>query len=187
MRKVQDIIELFDPANEKENRKIKIIEWFQKHPEKRFDRMEVAGEIGDELGVGQKTIGSYLEELTESEIMESHGEKRISYTLADDIYIPIKYQALAGLRHVRSIYDIKRWGVAGFIVISTTAWFFLTVPFWFFSLFMLLTPMDHIGTLGEYDIYIMAVGMTAWLFIIIGLSFVVYRLQELVGWSGFWS
>ncbi|MFC7044320.1 hypothetical protein ACFQH6_20615 [Halobacteriaceae archaeon GCM10025711] len=178
MRSVKEVIGEYDSSKEGERKKIILIEWFQQHPGERFDRMEVYRELGDELDVGQKRVGDYLEELEDDAVLESYGGQRISYWLAEDIIIPVKYQVRAGLRHLYAIFDIKRWGIAGFVVVSTAIWTLLTLPFWFFSAVLMVSPRNHIGPIQQSEITIFAIGMTAWLLIFIILSYVLYRARR---------
>lgn len=76
-----------------------------------------------------------------------------------------------------TIFDFARWGVVGFLIISSVLWFFLTFPFWFFSLAMLVSPMNEIGPLSEAEIYIFALLMTIWLLIFVIFSYAVFRVR----------
>lgn len=110
MKRARDVIGEYDSSNKTDRKKIILIEWFQKHPGKRFDRMEVHQELRDELDVGQGRVGQYLKELEEESVLESHGDQRKAYWLSKDIIVPTKYQIIAGIRHLSTIFDIERWG-----------------------------------------------------------------------------
>lgn len=163
MRDVQDVIEEYDPSDRTDNKKILLIEWFQEYPGKRFDITEVHQELGDELDIGRTRTGQILKELEEESVLDSHGNQRKAYELSEDILIPVKYQAIAGLRHLWTVVDINRWGVIGFLVMATILWFFLTFPFWFFSVALLVLPSDQVGPLSESEIIVMTLSMTIWL------------------------
>lgn len=180
MRRVQDIIGRYDESKRKDRNKITLIEWFQKHPGKRFDRMEVHSELHEELGVGQKSVGDYLSELEEESVLQSYGNQRIAYSLADDIMIPVKYQMRALSRHLLLIFDTRRWGVSGFLVTSTALWALLTLPLLFFSVVLLLSPSDRLGPISESEMYVFTIGMLAWLAILFVLSVVLYRVGNLL-------
>lgn len=177
MRRIEDILDEYDSSNKTGQKKIILIKWFQKHPGKRFDRMEIYQELRDELDVGQGRVGQYLQELEEESVLESHGNQRKAYSLTKDIIIPSKYQILAALRHLSTIFDIERWGITGFLVVSTILWSFLTLPFWFFSAFMLLSPTNHIGPIHESEIFVFAIAMTIWLIIFIVSSYALHQFR----------
>lgn len=178
MRRIKDVKEEYDPGNETGRKKIILIDWFQKRPGKRFDRMEVHHELQNELGVGQARVGQYLNDLEEDSVLDSHGDQRKAYRIADDILIPVKYQATAGLRQISTIFDFERWGIVGFLVISTVFWTFLTLPFWVFSFYLIVSPMDSIGTINESNIYISAILMTIWLLIFVIASYVLFQIRN---------
>jgi len=79
MRSVEEVIADFDITKTTDRKKIQLIEWFQKHPGARFDVVEVYAALGEELDVGQKQIRNYLNDLAEEDVLQRHGEKRISY------------------------------------------------------------------------------------------------------------
>lgn len=180
MRRVDDIIEEFDHSDPTDKKKITLIEWFQKHPGKRFDLSEIQAELGDELGVGQTRTRQILRELdNDDSVLTSHGEKRKAYELREDILIPIKYQALAGLRHLLTVVDIQRWGVVGVAVASTALWAFLTFPFWIISLYLFISPQNRFGPISGSEFGLLSLGMTIWL--VIGLI-LTSILQIIRGW-----
>lgn len=166
MRRVEEVVEEYDRLNDTDRNKILLIKWFQKHPGKRFDTAEVHQELGNELDVGRGRTGQILKELEEESVLDSHGKQRKAYELSEDILIPVKYQAIAGLRHLWAVVDVKRWGVVGILVMSTILWLFLTFPFWFFSVLMLVSPTNHIGPLSESEIIVFTLLMTLWLLIL---------------------
>lgn len=163
MRRVEDVIEEYDYSDRTDKKKILLIDWFQKYPGKRFDITEVHQELGDKLDIGRTRTGQILKELEEESVLDSHGDQRKAYKLSEDILIPVKYQSIAGLRHLWTVIDIKRWGVIGFLVISTILWFFLTLPFWFFSVVLFVSPSNHLGPLSESEIIVFTLLMTIWL------------------------
>lgn len=166
MRRIQAVIEEYDQTDKTDRKKILLIEWFQKHPGKRFDITEIQRELGDKLEVGRGRTGQILNELEEDSVLDSHGDQRKAYELSGDILIPIKYQALTGLRHLWTVIDIERWGMVNFLVITTVVWFFFTLPFWFFSVVLLVSPANRIGPLNESEIIVIALSMTVWLLIL---------------------
>lgn len=166
MRPVDEVIEEYDITDKTDRKKILLIEWFQKHPGKRFDIAEVHQELGDDLNVGRTRTGQILKELEDESILDSHGDQRKAYELSEDILIPVKYQAIAGLRHLWTIFDVERWGVVGILVMSTILWLFLTLPFWFFSLVLLLSPTNRLGPLSEAEIVVFTLLMTVWLLLL---------------------
>jgi len=179
MKRVSDVVAEYDPSDRTDKKKIHLIKWFQKHPGKRFDITEVEQKLGDELGVGRTRIGQILKELDEESVLDSRGEQRIAYKLSEEILIPVRYQAVAGLRHLWTVVDIKRWGVIGFLVITTILWFFLTLPFWFLSVVLFASPQNRIGPLTEIEIFVVALGMTVWL---LGFAIVTSGLQIVRRW-----
>lgn len=165
MKRVKNIIEGYDPSDKTDEKKIRLIEWFQKHPGQRFDKAEIQKKVGDELGVKRARTGQILNDLVDESVLEAYGEQRKAYELSDDILVPIKYRSVAGFRHFWSIIDIKRWGISGFLVMITVLWFFLTIPFWFFSVLLLISPTNQIGVLSEYEILVFTIAMSVWLLI----------------------
>lgn len=179
MRRLGDVVSQYDSTNETDRKKIILIKWFQKHPGRRFDRMEIHQHLEDELNVGQERVGQYLGDLVEESVLEPHGEQRISYRLKGDILIPIRYQIISGFRHISTIFDFNRWGVFGFLIITTILWGFLTLPLWFFSAILILTPADQIGPISGYQVYILSISMTLWLIIFVIFSHSLYILRRL--------
>lgn len=163
MRRVENVIEEYDQSDITDRKKILLIEWFQKHPGKRFDLTEVHRELGDELDIGRTRTGQILKELVEESVLDSHGNQRKAYALSEDILIPVKYQAIAGLRHLWTVVDVKRWGVIGILVISTILWLFLTLPLWFFSGVLLVSPSNQLGPISESELIVFTLLMTVWL------------------------
>ena len=174
MRQVSDIIGEYDSSDTTGENKITLIEWFQKHPGRRHDITEVHQEVGEELGVGRTRTGQILKELDEESVLESHGEQRVAYQLSEDILIPAKYQARAGVRHLYSVVDIKRWGVTGVFVTTTLIWLLMTLPFWILTIGSLLHPGSGFGILSDYEILVVTIAMSLWL---VGLSLVTAVLQ----------
>lgn len=178
MRHIKTVLRDYDTSSDADRKKIILIEWFQKYPGKRFDRSEVHQELGDDLGVGQGRIGQYLNELEDESVLVSRGDQRKAYHLSDDIMVPIKYQAIAGLRHISTLYDVERWGAIGVIIMTTTIWAFLTLPFWFFSIIVLISSSDRIGPLTETGILLFALTMTIWLIILIIISYLLNGVRR---------
>lgn len=166
MRRVADVIEQYNQSDRTDRKKILLIEWFQKHPGKRFDLTEVHQELGNELDIGRTRTGQILKELVDESVLDSHGNQRKAYVLSEDILIPVKYQVSAGLRHLLTVVDIKRWGVIGIFVISTIIWVFLTLPLWFFSGVLLVSPSNHLGPISESELVVFTLAMTLWLLIL---------------------
>ena len=168
MKRVEDVIDGFDRSDPTEKKKILLIEWFQKHPGKRFDISEVHRELREELDVGRTRTGQILKELDEEDsVLTSYGKKRKAYELSEDILVPVKYQTLAGLRHLWMVVDVQRWGVVGFAVVTTVLWFFLTFPFWFLTLFLLVSPQNRLGPVAQSEFAFLSLIMTIWLVIAI--------------------
>lgn len=178
-RTISEIIEQYGDSTRKERNKVSIIEWFSQHPGERFDRNEVHRELAKELDVGQRSVGDYLKELDEEGVLHSYGEQRISYRLEEDIVIPVKYQIRAAGRHLVAIFDVARWGIVGYLVISTVFWGILTLPFWFFSLLLFIHPRESIGLIHESEIYLFAIAMTAWLLLFVISSFLLWKIRSI--------
>lgn len=130
MRHTKDVIGGFDTTTQIGRNKAQLVEWFHQRPGSRFDVAEVYAALGGELDVGEGQLRNYLNDLAADGVLERHGKKRIAYGLADDILVPMRYQALAALSHIGAIFDTKRRGVAGFLTVITAAWAALTLPFW---------------------------------------------------------
>ena len=178
MRRIEDVVDEYSRSDRTDRKKIMLIEWFQKYPGKRFDITEVQQELGGELGVGRGRTSQILKELEKEGVLDSHGEQRKAYELSADILIPIKYQALAGLRHLWTITDIERWGMAGFLVISTMLWFFFTLPFWFFSVVMLVSPGNRYGPFSQSEFIVFTLLMTAWLLLLVICTSVLQMVRR---------
>lgn len=167
MRRINEIIEQYNESDITERKKIYLIEWFQKFPGQRFDITEVHQEVGEDLDVGRGRVGQILNELEEDSVLESHGEQRKAYELSEDILIPVRYQAIAGLRHLAAVIDVERWGVIGVFVSTTIVWVFMTLPFWILSVLLLVLPQDSFGPLTESEVVLVTLLMTAWLLILV--------------------
>lgn len=178
-RTIQEVVGKYDSSKQKDQNKITLIKWLQRHPGERFDRNEVHRELGEELDVGQRSVGDYLVELEDEGVLESYGEQRISYRLEDDIVIPVKYQIQAAARHLAKIYDFARWGIAGYAVMAASIWGLLTFPFWFFSLVMLISPRQALGPIHESEIFVLTILMTAWLVIIILFTYLLTKIRSI--------
>jgi hypothetical protein len=157
---------------------VALIEWFQEHPAKRFDATEVTAALGDELDIGRKQIQNYLNDLCDDDVLQQYGEKRIAYQLADDTIVPARYQVLAVLGHLGAIFDIRRWGVAGFLTIITAIWATLTFPFWFLWGTLVIYPTNSYASITRPEFLQMAVSMTLWLLVFIVCSTVLYWLRR---------
>jgi hypothetical protein len=179
MRRVQDVIDDFDITMPTGRKKVQLIEWFQKHPGARFDVAEVYAALGEELDIGEGQVRNYLNELADDdEVLQSHGEKRIAYELADDIIVPSRYQAWAVLEHLGAIFDIRRWGIAGFLTIITVIWAALTLPFWFMWATLVIYPTNSYASITRPEFLRMALSMTVWLLVFIVVSTVLYRARR---------
>ncbi|QIB79072.1 hypothetical protein G3A49_13390 [Haloferax volcanii] len=177
MRWVEQVVDEYDATKKTGQKKIILINWFKKHPGKRFDKAEVHEALHEELDVGVTRVGQYLNDLEDDSVLDSRGSQRKAYWLKSDIIVPVKFQIRAGLRHLYTTVDIKRWGIVGFLVVSTVIWGFLTLPFWFFSAYMLISPSDGIGVISDYEIFVFAIAMTLWLLVFVTLSYVLHRAQ----------
>ena len=178
MRHVNDVISGFDIAKPTGRKKARLVEWFQERPGSRFDVAEVYAALGEELDVGEGRIRNYLNNLVDDGVLQRHGEKRIAYELADDIVVPMRYQVLAVLSHLGAIFDIKRWGFAGFLTIMTVIWAALTLPFWFMWGTLVVYPTNSYASITRSEFLQMAISMTVWLFVFILASTVLYRLRR---------
>ena len=174
MRYAEDVIDEFDVTETRGHKKAKIIRWFQKHPGERFDTAEVSAALGDELEIGQAQIQNYLNDLTDDDVLQQHGEKRIGYQLADDIIVPARYQARAVLRHLAAVFDIRRWGIAGVLTITTAIWAVLTFPFWFLSLILIVLPTNRVGPITHSELMTMSFSMTLWLLVFVTATSILY-------------
>lgn len=179
MRRVEDVITEFDNSEKTDGHKIAITEWFQRHPGKRFDKGEVYEALHDDLAIGKTRLGQILKDLDEEDgVLDSHGETRISYRLQDDIIIPAKYQARAGLQHLYTIINVNRWGIIGVFVMASVLWGFLTLPFWFFSAYLYVSPETHLGVISEYQMFVFAFAMTLWLVMFVALTYIANAIKS---------
>lgn len=172
------MIEEFDLSTESGKKKARIVEWFKKHPGKRFDVSEVTAALGDDLDIGRGQIRNYLQELSEENVLISIGEKRIAYQLADDIVVPARYQARAGLHHLATLLDYDRWGFAGFLTMTTVMWASLTLPFWFLWGTLVVFPRESYGSITQSEFLTLAIAMSIWLIILILGTAVLYRIHR---------
>lgn len=177
MRHVKELTESYDSSKASDRKKIALIEWFQQHPGKRFDRNEVHSELGSELEIGEKQVGNYLNDLAEDEVLEKYGSKRISYQLREDIVVPRKFQIKAGFDHIAAVFDVTRWGLAGFTAMLTFLWGVMTIPFWFFWISLNILPSDSIGPLHQSEILTVAISMTVWLVVFVLIGALLYYIQ----------
>ena len=178
MRHAEDIIDGFDLTERTGRKKARLVEWFQARPGSRFDVAEVYAAVGEELDVGTGQTRNYLNRLADDGVLKRHGERRIAYELADDVVVPMRYQALAVLCHLGAIFDIERWGFAGFLTIVTVVWAALTLPFWFLWGTLVVYPTNSYATIARPEFLRMAVSMTVWLFVFALGSAVLYRLHR---------
>lgn len=175
MRRIATVIEEYSDVDQTDAKKITIIEWFQRHPGKRFDLNEIHGALGDELDVGERRTQEYLNELTDDGVLQSRGDQRRGYQLADDIIVPARYQVQAVLQHMGALFDAARWGPAGVLTVATAIWLLLTIPFWVLGGSLFVYPMDSYGSVSQSDFLTLAVAMTLWLLVFVTLSTVAYR------------
>lgn len=178
MRRVQDVITDYDVTQRSGEQKVALIKWFQEHPGQRFDATEVTAVLGDELDIGRKQIQNYLNDLCEDGVLKQFGEKRIGYQLADDIIVPARYQVLAVLGHLGAIFDIRRWGISGFLMVITVIWTALTFPFWFLWGTLVIYPTNSYASITRPEFLRMAISMTVWLLIFIVVSTVLYQIRR---------
>ena len=175
MKRIETVIEEYDDTERTDSKKIILLTWFQRHPGKRFDLNEIHDAVGDELGVGERRTQEYLNELTDDGVLQSRGDQRRSYRLADDIVVPAKYQVRAVLEQLGTLLDAARWGPAGVLTVATVIWLLLTVPFWVLGASLFVYPMDSYGSISQSDFLTLAVAMTLWLTVFIAISTVAYR------------
>lgn len=178
MRRIDDVIDDFDITKPTGRKRAQLVEWFQKHPGARFDVAEVYAALGEDLDVGEGQIRNYLNELADDDVLQRHGEKRIAYELANDIIVPARYQALAVLGHLGAIFDIRRWGIAGFLTIIAVIWAALTFPFWFMWGTLVIYPTNSYASITRPEFLRMAVSMTLWLLVFIIVSTILYWLRR---------
>jgi hypothetical protein len=185
MRRIEEVIGDYDITEQKGRNKVRIIEWFQKHPGKRFDVNEVHDSLGDELDVGEGQVRNYLNELADEGVLQRYGEKRIGYQLADDIIVPVRYRVRPIVSHLAAIFDIQRWGIASVVVLTTALLALLTIPFWFFWDSLAIQPTDSYGPLAQTDFLWMALVTGVWLAIFMSAGIVLYRVHRgYQQWSG---
>lgn len=178
MRYAEDVIDGFDITKRTGRKKVRVIKWFQEHPGSRFDVAEVYAALGEELDVGEGQIRNYLNDLADDDVLQRHGERRIAYQLADDIVVPARYQVLAVLDHLGAIFDIERWGIAGFLTVMTVIWAALTLPFWFMWATLVVYPMESYVSITRPEFLQMAISMTIWLVVFIFCSTALYRIRR---------
>jgi len=178
MRYIDDVIEEFNLRKDSGRKKAQLVEWFQKHPGQRFDVIEVTSAVGDELEIGQGQIRNYLRELSEDGILDQTGEKRIAYQLADDIVVPARYQVRAGLRHLTTLLDYDRWGIAGFLTMTTVLWASLTLPIWFLWGTLIVFSKDAYGSISQPEFLTLAVAMSFWLLVFVIGTAALYRIHR---------
>ncbi len=90
----------------------------------------------------------------------------------------MRYQALAVLNHLGAVFDVKRWGLAGFLTIVTVVWAAMTLPFWFLWGTLVVYPADSYASITRPEFLRMAVSMTVWLFVFVLSSALLYRLHR---------
>lgn len=178
MRHIEDVIDDYSVDGVSDEKKMIVVQWFQKRPTERFDVTEVESELGDELGVGQGQIRNYLAALTEEEILQSYGERRKAYQLADDIVPPVRYQVYAAFRHLSAVFDVDRWGVAGVSSMATAIWAGLTLPFWVLWGSLLVFPHDTYGPISQQEYLVTAIAMTLWLVVFVLLTTFSLRVHR---------
>lgn len=178
MRHIEDVARRYNISKQKGRKKIQIIEWFQKHPGKRFDVSEIYAALGDDLDVGEGQIRNYLKELADEDVLKTFGENRIAYQLEDDIVVPFRYQARAVMVHLTALFDINRWGVAGVFTIVTALWAVLTFPFWFLWGTLIISPSRGYGPIAQSEFLFLAISMTFWLIVFVLLTTGLHRIHR---------
>lgn len=178
MRTIEEAIDEYDISKQGDKKKIQLIEWFQKYPKTRFDVVEVTDAMSDELDIGQGQIRNHLQALEKEDVLESYGEKRIGYQLSGDIVVPDRYQILAAVNHLSVIFDIRRWGIPGFLTVITLTWAALTFPFWFMWATLFIYPVNNYGPITQSEFLHMAVSMTIWLFVFVIAATFGYKLRR---------
>lgn len=178
MRTIEEVIEDYNISKQGDKKKIQLIEWFQKHPQTRFDVVEVTDAMGDKLDIGQGQIRNHLKDLDEDDVLESYGGQRIGYQLAEDIVVPDRYQVLAAVNHLSIIFDISRWGIPGFLTVITLIWAALTFPFWFMWATLFIYPVNNYGPITQSEFLHMAFSMTIWLFVFVIAATFGYKLRR---------
>lgn len=180
MRKITDIIKSYNENENIDRRKKHIVEWFLKNPERQIDRRGLFNELDDEIDVGPRSFDDTLDELVDDNILEEHGSQRITYTLCDDIVVPVKYQVKAGLRAQKKVLDQRQVGILGVLAITTVMWGIFTATFWFFSFALFLLPQSEVVTLSLSDTVTMAVLMSIWLITMAVVSYAVMKIRRFV-------
>lgn len=179
MDSVEEIIQQYDRSNATDEKKILIVRWFQEHPGRRFDLTEIYAELEEELSVEEPRTQQILKELVDDSVLESYGDQRKAYRLSDDVEVPLKYQILAGFRHFKEITDINQGRITSLLVTSTIFWLLLSLPFWFFSVLLLVVPMRSIGPFSQSELIVFSLAMTLWLVVFIILT---YSIQKVSNW-----
>lgn len=175
MRHLDDIIESYDESETGDSKKIQILRWFRRHPNQRVDRTELYNDLKPELDIGTRQLKNHLDELVEKGVLQKHGEKRQAYYLADDIVPPVRYEAMAALRHLFAIFDYQRWGVAGIAVAVTALWTSLTVPIWFLWLVLAISPYQTAyGPISQSELLFLSITMGIWLIIFTVATAIIY-------------
>lgn len=178
MRTIAEVTEEYNDKQQGDRKKIQLIEWFQKYPEIRFDVIEVTDAMGEELEIGQGQIRNHLEDLVDDGVLRAHGGKGKGYELAEDIAVPDKYQMLAAFDHLSALFDIRRWGIPGFLTIITLIWAGLTFPFWFMWGSLIIFPMNNYGPITQPEFLHLALSMTLWLIVFFILVSVGYKFRR---------
>jgi len=175
---MDDVIDDYPVDGTSDEKKLLVIHWFQQRPAERFDVTEVESELGDELGVGQGQIRNYLTALTEEGILQSYGEQRKAYQLAEDIVPPARYQVRAGLRHLFAVFDSTRWGIVGVLGMSTVIWAILTLPFWLMWGSLMVVPRNAHGPITQSEYLVTAIAMTFWLVVFVAATTFSHRVHR---------
>lgn len=178
MRHYQDVLDDYSSDTKSDANKRRITLWFIKNPGKEFDRSQVLSEIGQELGIGQKSVGDYLNELSADEVLVPIGDQRISYRLSDDILIPIKYQFREALNHLNLIISVERWGIVTNVLLMAIIWAAITLPMWLIWVSTWVTPGATIGPVHRNDILWLAASMTIWVLVLAILTYILHKLRQ---------
>ncbi len=179
MPHIDDIIDSYDDSETAGQQKTRILKWFRQRPGRRFDRMELASALSEDLEIGQRQLGSYLDELVADGVLTVHGNQRKAYQLAPDVLPPATVQIREALRYLVGVFDIDRWGVAGVMAMTTTIWTVLTVPFLLlWSLLLLIPGYDHVGPIAQSELLVTALAMSFWLGVFVLVTAVLYRVHR---------
>ncbi len=179
MTHIDDVIESYDASETRGKRKRRILQWFRQHPGQRVDRMELHSELCSEIDIGQRQLGNYLDALVEDGVLTVHGNQRKAYQLAEEILPPATTQARSALRYLAGVFDIRRWGVAGVLAISTAIWTALTLPFLFLWTLLALVPtQQQFGPITHSELLITAIAMSIWLVVFIALTAIFYQFHR---------